>query len=130
VNVKQIQGAVWRKCFALCKSVADSVPNVVVEVLVSSNTNFDMLHAGMEGYHHIPVEDLILDHELRVAKRKNYDSYKCPCANYKGGIRKPIGTIRQHLRDVPQDRYLYHSMIGEDPTEGSPNMAYGFRMET
>jgi hypothetical protein len=34
----------------------------------------------MEGYQHIPVEDLILEHELRIAKLRNYESFKCPCS--------------------------------------------------
>jgi hypothetical protein len=76
--------------------------------------------SGMDNLRHIPVEDLILDHELRVASEKNYTAFKCPCINCEGGIRKPIAIIRQHLCTVPQDPYLYHSMVGEDPPNGFP----------
>jgi hypothetical protein len=74
----------------------------------------------MESYRHIVVEDLILEHELRIAKLKYYEAFKYPCSNCKGGMWKLISTIRQHLRTMPRDRFLYHSMVGEDPVQGFP----------
>jgi hypothetical protein len=74
----------------------------------------------MHGFHHIPVEDLILEHELRVAAVKKYIAFKCPCWNCKGGVTKCVATIKKHLRDMPRDPYLYQSMVGADPEEGFP----------
>jgi hypothetical protein len=75
----------------------------------------------MESYRHIVVEDLILEHELRIAKLKYYEAFKYPCSNCKGGMWKLISTIRQHLRTMPRDRFLYHSMVGEDPIQFPPD---------
>lgn len=72
----------------------------------------------MQGFHHILVEDLILNHEVQVATYKKYIAYKCPCSNCKGGIQKSIAIIKQHLREVSRDPFLYHSMVGEDPPQG------------
>ena len=80
----------------------------------------------MAGLWHILVEDLILQHELRVACLRNYAAFKCPCSNCKGGIRKSVRVIKQHLCEVPRDRFLYHSMVGEDPPGGFP--AHGIWM--
>jgi hypothetical protein len=46
---------------------------------------------------HIPQEDLILRHELRVCEENNWDCYLCPCKECHGGHRYSIRTIREHL---------------------------------
>jgi hypothetical protein len=74
----------------------------------------------MEEFRHIPVEDLILVHELRIAKEKGFDAFKCPCSDYKGGTRKNLSMIKHHLCNVARDPFLYHSMVGDDPDHGFP----------
>jgi hypothetical protein len=44
----------------------------------------------------------------------------CPCCDSKGGLRKSITTIRDHLRRLGRDKFLYHSMLGEDLVDGFP----------
>lgn len=78
------------------------------------------LSAAMESYKHIPIEDLLLQHELRIAREKHYDSFMCPCSDCKGGLCKSIPTIKEHLRRVQRDKFLYHSMVGKDPVHGFP----------
>jgi hypothetical protein len=90
----------------------------VSHVQVKFTCDCGSMNLGMEGFRHIPVEDLILDHELQLAKEKNCSSFKWPCSDCKTGRRKSIGTIRQHLSEVPRDPYLYHSMLGENPLGG------------
>jgi hypothetical protein len=76
------------------------------------------LAATMESYKYIPVEDLILQHEMRIARDKQYESFMCPCSDCKGGLHKSIPMIKEHLRRVPCDKFLYHSMVGEDLVHG------------
>jgi hypothetical protein len=72
---------------------------------------------GMEGYQHIPVEDLILKQKLQIAKLKNYETFNLQCCNCKVGLRKSIPTIRQHLHFFLQDQFLYYSMLQSDPID-------------
>jgi hypothetical protein len=69
---------------------------------------------------HIPLGDLILQTELRVATEGNIQAYPCPCVNCHGGIRKTINVIREHHTSVGQDPFLTKSIIGGDPLEGYP----------
>jgi len=69
---------------------------------------------------HIPVGDLILDTELRVATEQNINLYRCPCRNRHGGQRKSIEIIRSHHASVGRDLFLTKSMIGGDPPDGYP----------
>jgi hypothetical protein len=69
---------------------------------------------------HIPIGDLILHTELRVATEKNVRSFRCPCRDCKGGRRKSIQVIRQHHAAVGRDPFLKTSLIGGDPLEGYP----------
>lgn len=69
---------------------------------------------------HIPLGDLILQTELRVATEKNILSYPCPCKDCHGGRRKRIHVIRSHHMSVGRDPFLTSSMIGGDPIDGYP----------
>lgn len=69
---------------------------------------------------HIPVGDLILQTELRVATTQNITAYHCPCRNCHGGRRKRISVIREHHAAVGRDPFLTKSMIGGDPPNGFP----------
>jgi len=69
---------------------------------------------------HIPIEDLILEIELRVAKEKQYTSFRCPCTKCQDGRRYKLKGIRNHLRVNGRDPFLMHSMVGGDPKEGYP----------
>ena len=69
---------------------------------------------------HIPLGDLILQTELRVATERNIQAYPCPCVNCHGGIRKTINVIREHHASVGRDPFLTKSIIGGDPLEGYP----------
>jgi hypothetical protein len=80
----------------------------------------EKVHYSMEGYSHISVDNLLLQHELRIARLRNYDSFMCPCCDCKGGIRKSTATVKQHLRRRPRDPFLFRSMVGDDPEEGFP----------
>ena len=69
---------------------------------------------------HIPMADLILHTELRVATEKNVRSYRCPCWNCKGGHRKSIQVIHQHHSQAGRDPFFKSSLLGGDPLEGYP----------
>jgi len=69
---------------------------------------------------HIPVGDLILQTELRVATALDVHAFRCPCRNCQGGHRKTIDVIQRHHVDVGRDPFLMHSMIGRDPADGYP----------
>jgi hypothetical protein len=69
---------------------------------------------------HIPLGDLILQTELRVATEGNIQAYPCPCVNCHGGIRKTINVIREHHTSVGRDPFLTKSIIGGDPLDGYP----------
>lgn len=69
---------------------------------------------------HIPVGDLILQTELRVATEKHVRSFRCPCRDCKGGRRKSIQVIRQHHVAVGRDPALKKSLLGGDPLHGYP----------
>jgi len=64
---------------------------------------------------HIPIGDLILATELRVAIEQNIKMYRCPCRNCHGGRRKSIEIIRKHHASVERDPFLAKSIIGGDP---------------
>jgi hypothetical protein len=66
------------------------------------------------GVTHIPIEDLILQTELRVAAAKGYNSYLCPCRSCHGGRRYHTDTIQQHLRNYGRDYFLNPLMLGGD----------------
>ena len=69
---------------------------------------------------HIPLGDLILQTELRVATEQNILAYPCPCKDCHGGRRKRIQVIRTHHTSVGRDPFLTRSMIGGDPVDGYP----------
>ena len=69
---------------------------------------------------YIPLVDLILQTELRVATEQNIGAFRCPCKDYYGGLRKSIHIIRAHLQFVGKDPFLRTSMIGADPPDGYP----------
>ena len=69
---------------------------------------------------HIPVADLILQTELRVATEQNIGAFRCPCKDCHGGLRKSIDIIRAHLQSVGRDPFLRTSIIGGDPPDGYP----------
>ena len=70
---------------------------------------------------HVPVGDMILHTELRVATEKNVHTFRCPCLDCKGGRRKTIQVIRQHHAAVGRDPMLLKSILGGDPLEGYPS---------
>lgn len=72
-------------------------------------------------FRHIPIGDLILQTELRVATEKDVKAFRCPCRNCRGGRRKTVEVIRKHLVDVGRDPFLNKSMIGGDPLDGYPS---------
>jgi hypothetical protein len=69
---------------------------------------------------HVPVGDIILHTELRVATENNVHQFRCPCKDCKGGRRKTIQVIRQHHAAVGRDPFLHKSLLGGDPPEGYP----------
>ena len=69
---------------------------------------------------HVPLGDIILHMELRVATEKNVRAFRCPCKDCKGGRRKSIQVIRQHHATVGRDPFLQKSLLGGDPLEGYP----------
>ena len=69
---------------------------------------------------HIPLGDLILQTELRVATELNLRRYPYPCRNFHGGRSRVIEVIWQHHATVGWDDFLTKSMIGRDPLEGYP----------
>ena len=69
---------------------------------------------------HIPLGDLILQTELRVATKQNIWAYPCPCQNCHKGLCKSINVIREHHTLVGRDPSLTKSIIGGDPSEGYP----------
>lgn len=69
---------------------------------------------------HIPLGDLILQTELRVATEHNIQSYPCPCKDCHGGRRKRIHVIREHYSLIGRDPFLTKSIIGGDPLDGYP----------
>ena len=69
---------------------------------------------------HVPVGDIILHTELRVATEKNVRAFRCPCKDCKGGRRKTIQVIQQHHAAVGRDPFLHKSLLGGDPPEGYP----------
>jgi len=69
---------------------------------------------------HIPVGDLILLTELRVASVLEVRAFQCPCIDCHGGRRKTIDVIRRHHAAVGRDPFLMNSMIGGDPPKGYP----------
>ena len=69
---------------------------------------------------HIPVGDLILQTELRVATEKHVRSFRCPCQDCKGGHWKSIQVIRQHHEAMDRDPGLTKSLLGGDPLHGYP----------
>lgn len=70
--------------------------------------------------HHIPLGDLILQTELRVATKQNILAYPCPYKDCHGGRRKRIHVIRTHHTSVDRDPFLTKSMISGDPIDGYP----------
>ena len=76
---------------------------------------------------HIPLGDLILQTELRVATEQNILAYPCLCKDCRGGRRKRIHVIRTHHTSVGRDPFLTRSMIGGDPIDGYP--PYGVWVE-
>jgi hypothetical protein len=68
----------------------------------------------------VPVGDMILHTELRVATENNVHTFRCPCKDCKGGRRKSIQVIRQHHAAVGRDPFLQKSLLGGDPLEGYP----------
>ena len=69
---------------------------------------------------HIPLGDLILQTELRVATSQNIASYPCPCRDCRGSRRRRIHVIREHHRKVGRHPCLSFSMVGGDPPNGYP----------
>lgn len=69
---------------------------------------------------HIPLGDLILHTELRVATEQDIHAFRCPCKDCRGGQRKRIEVIRKHHVAVGRDPFLTKSMIGGDPLDGYP----------
>jgi hypothetical protein len=69
---------------------------------------------------HVPVGDMILHTELRVATENNVHTFRCPCRECKGGRRKTIQVIRQHHAAVGRDPFLQKSLLGGDPPKGYP----------
>ena len=69
---------------------------------------------------HVPVGDMILHTELRVATENNVRAFRCPCKDCKGGRRKTIQVIRQHHAAVGRDPFLCKSLLGGDPPDGYP----------
>jgi hypothetical protein len=69
---------------------------------------------------HVSMEDLILETELRVAREKEIDLFRCPCRKCHGGHKYSVETIRTHLRLHTQDIHLTYSMVGGDPDGGFP----------
>jgi hypothetical protein len=69
---------------------------------------------------HVPIGDIILHTELRVATEHNVRSFRCPCKECKGGRRKNIQVIRQHHATYGRDPFLCKSLLGGDPPEGYP----------
>ncbi len=69
---------------------------------------------------HIPLGDIILYTELRVATEHNLRTFRCPCRDCKGGCEKTIRVIRRHHADVGRDPFLEKSLLGGDPPEGYP----------
>jgi hypothetical protein len=69
---------------------------------------------------HIPLGDLILQTELRVATELNLKKYPCPCKNCHGAQRRKIDVIRKHHNEVGRDDFLTKSMIGGDNVDGYP----------
>ena len=69
---------------------------------------------------HIPLADLILQTELRVAMEQNIGAFRCPCKDCHGGLRKLIHIIRAHLQSVRREPFLRTSMIGGDPSDHYP----------
>lgn len=69
---------------------------------------------------HIPLADLILQTELRVATMQNITAFYCPCQNCHGGRRQQIPVIREHLAAIGRDPFLTKSIIGGDPADGYP----------
>jgi hypothetical protein len=59
--------------------------------------------------------DLILETELRVAREKGIDFFRCPCHRCYGGHRYSIKIICTHLRLHKRDIHLKYSMVGGDP---------------
>ena len=69
---------------------------------------------------HIPLGDLILQTELRVATKLNLRRYLCPCRNCHGGRCRSIHVIRKHHVAVGRDPFLTKSLLGGDPLNGYP----------
>lgn len=70
---------------------------------------------------HIPIGDLILQTELRVATENNIRSYRCPCRDCKGSCQKSIEVIRRHHATVGRDPFIKESILGGDPPDGYPS---------
>ena len=88
----------------------------------SSRYHRTVVHRTDDGrtLRHIPIGDLILHTELRVATEKNIRGFRCPCRDCKGGYEKSIQVIRRHHEDVGRDPFFKRSMLGGDPPEGYP----------
>jgi hypothetical protein len=69
---------------------------------------------------HIPVEDLIVRHEKRIAADEHLTSYLCPCTKCHGGYRKSLKTIDIYREEYGRDEHLLFSMLGGDPVGGFP----------
>ena len=59
---------------------------------------------------HIPLGDLILQTELRVATKLNLRRYTCPCRNCHGGRCRVIEVIRQHHAAGGRECDVPHSL--------------------
>jgi len=67
---------------------------------------------------HIPMEDLILETEMRRAKEEQCTSYHCPCTKCHGGCYYSLDAIREHLLVNKRNPFLMHSMVGGDLERG------------
>jgi hypothetical protein len=78
----------------------------------------DFFLKPISGINHIPVEDLILQTELRVAAARRYEPYLFPFRTCHSGHRYHMHSIEQHLRKYIRDYYLNHLMVGGNPPKG------------
>jgi hypothetical protein len=75
----------------------------------------------ISGYLHVSQEELNFRIELRVCNEENIHKFHCPCREcHKGGRRRAIDVIREHLRLNLRDPHLLLSHVGGDPPAGYP----------
>jgi hypothetical protein len=67
-------------------------------------------------------EQLIMEHELRLAERKGRARIPCPCKFCHAGKLLPLSAIELHLKHHGRDPWIRRSMMGEDPVGGWPEV--------